>query len=307
MLNLKTLYQKIKTNKAISVHKSEQEIIAEIHNEFDMAEDKLLKQANDLLKSLKITPESEIEAVADRLGKIGFSNTPTVKKAISLKEQREIEKSKIVKTKEVAELINYYKQNYPFQKYITQEELDRICDKYVLTYAPIRNYIQDVPEKNLKEIEQAKELINGDAIAYSVYISVVKFRDNCPKEVRDLLKKKLLVEHSEYFSTSESNINHFLTSFLNSMGYNKSIDSWGWFDKFEVELANKSSLFIAAPASHFNLEGLKKEGKHGYLSTTKSIIKNDPIVFRYVRGGIQVITKWGLEASDPMLLNEINN
>lgn len=65
-----------------------------------------------------------------------------------------------------------------------------------------------------------------------------------------------------------------------------------------VIVISKSGLFIAAPKSDFNLEGLSKKGK-GYFNVFE--IK-DPIVFRYVRGGIQVITKWGLEADDDALV-----
>jgi hypothetical protein len=72
------------------------------------------------------------------------------------------------------------------------------------------------------------------------------------------------------------------------------------------EIVKREGLFIAAPKDHFDLKGLKHiTGTHGFFSTTR--IHKDPIVFRYVKGGIQIISKWGLEASDPMLVNEINN
>lgn len=35
--------------------------------------------------------------------------------------------------------------------------------------------------------------------------------------------------------------------------------------------------------------------------THKISLPKDPIVFRYVNGGIQVITKWGIEAEDRLL------
>lgn len=35
--------------------------------------------------------------------------------------------------------------------------------------------------------------------------------------------------------------------------------------------------------------------------TTQIVEVKDPIVFRYVNGGIQVITKWGIEAEDKIL------
>lgn len=67
----------------------------------------------------------------------------------------------------------------------------------------------------------------------------------------------------------------------------------------------KSGLFICAPQSHFDLDGLKKN-KFGFLKVIKTEVK-DPIVFRYCRGGVQVLSKWGLEADDELLYNEFEN
>lgn len=74
----------------------------------------------------------------------------------------------------------------------------------------------------------------------------------------------------------------------------------------KVEEIDKSGLFIAAPSDDFNLKGLSKKSKHGYFRVFETKVK-DPIVFRYVRGGIQVITKWGLEANDQSLVVPILN
>ena len=64
-------------------------------------------------------------------------------------------------------------------------------------------------------------------------------------------------------------------------------------------------MFITAPKSHFDLKDLKSKGL-GFFDITITEVK-DPIVFRYVKGGIQVLSKWGLEASDATLQNEILN
>jgi hypothetical protein len=59
-------------------------------------------------------------------------------------------------------------------------------------------------------------------------------------------------------------------------------------------------LFIAADKALFNLKGLEKS-KNGFGFFKKHIPNPDPIVFRYVKGGILIISKWGLEANDPEL------
>lgn len=66
---------------------------------------------------------------------------------------------------------------------------------------------------------------------------------------------------------------------------------------------DRNGLFIAAPPSHFNLNGLSKQNKYSFFRITETQV-DDPIVFRYCRGGVQVISKWGLEAEDAGLVNE---
>ena len=150
----------------------------------------------------------------------------------------------------------YYKEAYPFLKFLTEEKLEEICEKYNLIYAPVQNYIEDVPQKNLKEIAAAQELKVADA------------RDRDLKTIRS------------------------------------GIDSFGLV---ETEETVRAGLFIAAPESHFDLKGLTKKGVRGFFKTVIRKETKDPIVFRYVKGGIQVLTKWGLEANDPELANPLDN
>jgi hypothetical protein len=69
---------------------------------------------------------------------------------------------------------------------------------------------------------------------------------------------------------------------------------------------DRTGLFIAAPKEHFDLSELTFDEKKGFYEAKVRVIK-DPIVFRYVKGGIQVLSKWGLEAEDPALQIEILN
>ena len=116
----------------LKLFKSQETLIKEIHNEFDTAEDRLLKQADDIIAELNIPTESKIEERASRLSKIGFVKSEPVKQADSLVKKRKDISNTIVKNKEQAELIKYYKHTYPFIKFITEDELDRICEKYKL-------------------------------------------------------------------------------------------------------------------------------------------------------------------------------
>ena len=295
---------------------STQEIIEEIHEAFDTAEDRLLKESEEMLESLNITTETKIEEKAERLEKIGFINTNSVVKNKKIKEKIQKNQQKLVKTKEFADMIRYYKQTYPFQKFLTEEELDKICNKYSLIYAPISNYIEDVPEKNINDIENLKPLLEKDQIemAFKLITSTnnKEFQqlmnllghptaEFTQKEINDLILKYYGNNPKEW--TFEARENTWLYVIKEKIANHLSYDSYNYR---KVEKIDKSGLFIAAPHSHFNLENVSKESKYGFFNKSITEVK-DPIVFRYCKGGVQVITKWGFEANDEIIQNPIEN
>lgn len=308
----------------INLLKTDQQIIAEIHNEFDTAQDRLLDQSEKLLCELNIPTESSIEKQAERLKSIGFVNTPTVGKAESLKKHREANIQMVVKTKEQAETIRYYKQAYPFLKFITEDELNRICDKYNLIHAPVKNYTKDVPEKNLRDIERAQALKANDAIlaTYRFFERSLRYYKEYYEEFLKAIGKSEPIFTQLELNTLMNQAFPHKTNWVDVEGGNFSTTAWFVISKYlrdnghpmvkeasywdGYETIDKSGLFIAAPASHFNLNDLKKKSKYGFFNVTTREVK-DPIVFRYVRGGIQILTMWGLEAEDQALVNPINN
>jgi hypothetical protein len=272
--------------------KSEKEIITEIHNEFDTAEDRLLKEATDVLKELNLETESSITQRANRLRSLGFTKSAPV---------TWVNNSPLIKTRKQAELIQYYKQNYPFQKFLTEDELDKICKKYNLIHAPVSNYIKDVPEKNINEIESVSELKSVDFAKDDVWTKILYGNDVLGISN---IKAALLGLPTRIDNFEESHflyIDNYLRSNYPSVSNRAYICRGG-----EINKISKQGLFICAPKSHFNLTGLSKTSTFSF----KSIIiaePKDPIVFRYCRGGIQILSKWGLESSDELLVNEINN
>lgn len=265
---------------------NQQQLIDQIHSEFDTAQDRLLNEANEILSKNC----ASVVDISERLRAIGFTNTPVAKTGNELK-------SKIVKSTQEAELITHYKQTYPFLKFLTEDELNRICTKYKLVYAPIGRYIKDVPEKNLRDIETAQSLKQDDSIPNLVIFKYKGEVDGLTDSEKAILKDGIVINENafEAFSNSKT-IGQF---------FNKTVkcryDTLDW----SIEKVDKSGLFIAAPDSHFETTGLVKKGL-GFFSILKVEVK-DPIVFRYVNGGVQVITKWGLEANDPALVVPVLN
>lgn len=277
-----------------NLFKSEKQIIQEIHDSFDGAQDELLKQAISIIEQHK----PELNDKAERLEKLGFIQSKSV---VSNIESRKA----LISSKKDADLVNYYKTSYPFLKFLKEEQLDTICEKYNLIYAPVDRYKEDVPEKNVAEIENAQPLNKTDEIQRVYrFTNRYDFEENKYNQVIDFLGKSVF---------EEDELKELIDQY--KLGNNAINDIEGfiyWFSKKtdivsyvfgNCEVIDKSGLFIAAPKSHFDLKGLKKN-KLGFFKVKEV---KDPIVFRYVKGGIQVLSKWGLEAYDDVLQHEILN
>ncbi len=116
-------------------------VVEEIHNEFFTAGDKILAEA------LKVLGESAGRDIkqGERLKKLGFTNSKLV---------TQFEKSQV--TKEVADLIMYYRKNYRNNKFITKEQVISICKKYGLILGEVSAYTGFIPEVKISDIERFK-------------------------------------------------------------------------------------------------------------------------------------------------------
>jgi hypothetical protein len=289
IFNMNLLRNKFKTSKP----KTEQEIIQEIHDSFDTAQDKLLAQAKEIIGQFE--SDDNIQK-ADRLKDLGFISSKAVIEG-------EKNKSKLIASKKDAELVEYYKRTYPFQKFLKEEQLNAICEKYGLIYAPVARFVEDVPLKNLNDIEMARPLRYEDQVKNKYFVQVHETWHDLPKDLKKILNDGFYVD--EGFRPNDGNVLHYAKT---HGGYKGNYSGWTiatGSGAASVTEEGYNGLFIAAPENHFDLEGAKSKGL-GFFNTKKTNIK-DPIVFRYVKGGIQVITKWGLEAEDPELQVDIMN
>lgn len=295
--------------------KTEEELIKEIHNEFDTAPERILQQALSIIseaQNSKVSLESEIEDKAIRLKNLGFVKNGLVDKLEKI-EERNRQKDLIINMEmKMAEGIKYYAQTYPFLKFLPISELDRICDKYGLVYAPVKHYKMPVPDKNLQEIENAQPLKSSDVqpdVVTRTYYDDSYNRKWGYNKVKELLGGNSFTDDEIRELAKKHNIPLLYNStrdFFWKVGRKILTNDNMCLTKEVVETSSRSGLFIAAPKDHFDLTGLTFDKKKGYFQTTIQI-KKDPIVFRYVKGGIQVLSKWGLEADDPALQMEILN
>lgn len=264
----------------------QEKLIAEIHAEFDTAQDRLLKEAKKVLSN----GNEAVVSISDRLKAIGFTSTPTAKHG-------SVVKKKLVESSDEARLIEYYSKEYPFLKFLTESELDRICKKYNLVYAPSDRYTEEVPEKNITDIENAQQLKEIDREPIFTWTDIKYHNENFRGKYLGKGEAEALGLPKVLKGVMLSNwieVDHYLVK-----NYNAPVGKY-LCDKATCHRQNREGVFIAAPRSHFNTQGLTKKGL-GFFEVFKTEIK-DPIVFRYVRGGVQVLTKWGLEANDPDLV-----
>jgi hypothetical protein len=171
----------------------------------------------------------------------------------------------------------YYKRKYPFLKFITEEQLDRICKKNNLAYAPAGNYTGSIPDRNLAKIESAR--IDKEDLVVTTWIVITI--------IDDKTITKQVISEEKYKEKSESGSPRY-----------------SLYKKIYTKKAGKEGLFIAADKSMLNLEGLEKsKSGFGFFEKHKpKVINPDPVVFCHVKGGVLIITKWGEEANGPELV-----
>lgn len=169
----------------------------------------------------------------------------------------------------LSKIIQEYSQAYPLYKFITESQVQEICKKYGLVMGDIGRYKGDVPDKNLLEI---------------------KAFNDWKKNIRD--------EHIEvavYYRDYFDDLKH--TSYRKSEYHNNSY--YNSDCNYRVQEENQYS--ICAPIKDMNVK--RSELKDGWK------LQNipDPVVLYPVYNGYLIVSQWGLEANDPLLVNNIKN
>ena len=245
------------------IQESKNKLMDEIHNEFYTEVDKLLEFAK-ILKPLD-TDKQELLNKASRLKKLGFV---LVESIIEVKKEQqrlfELEKENIEK-QALKKAIEYFSNKYPLYKFITEDSVKRICEKYNLVYGEVQYYKGDVPDKNLKEIENFK-IDEKDKLYLLRYIS--------------LYSDKL--DTSRYIGYNEITTNHTTKNFPTKIC--------------------EASLEIVAFSKDFNLtDEMIIDFKVSKINIPNPIVLQ-PVLYNRKKYYL-IITTWGQESSDPLVLN----
>jgi hypothetical protein len=253
-------------------------VIEQIHNEFFTASDSIIAEAEQIIK----TAATEKAA---RLNNVGFVKSKETAKLNSLSQGS-------------AKVALEYKSKYQLNKFITYESAIAICNKYNLVMAPIDRFTGFVPEKNLKEIEgfRCKDQYSIHVLKSAKTMSVLLFA------VLDQVKIKRYIKEGKGIIFVERSPLGGLSNFSETQRVEKEIEVLCKETAYGLEFTEISGLQICAPASDMDTAGLSVSGR---VFGKKNI--PDPVVLHPVNKGFLIVTAWGDEASDPIVVNELKN
>jgi hypothetical protein len=258
--------------------RTNEEIIAEIHETFNTEVERLLDGTK--VKASLHTDKEILLAKSRRLDNLGFINTTDTlegrKEADRINQLRFANEEKDL----LNETILYFQDKYPLYKFITEESVKRICEKYGLVYGQIAYYEGFVPEKNLSEIENFK-----------------------------------VEESDKAFHTVDRHYSNYGDDSVTIKYYNKKTYDWSYEQDRaraystinKVDYEGEAPFEIAAPVKDFNTDDMILSGSKLSIKITPP----DPIVLQPVmfenKKHYLIVTAWGEEASDPLVVNEKMN
>lgn len=254
-------------------------IVQEIHHEFENFGEKLLAEAKEILAKA----ESIDIDKGNRLLSLGFTSAKQAKEAVAIQEAKR-------KAQEQSKLIVDHSVKYPTYKFITDDGVKTICEKYGLVCGPISIYKGFVPENKLQAIEQFTNLIKRQTEEARLEREEKQKREEiemfgAPPSFMDY--ERYLQHERVRMQSQYMDMRNVFSAFGGPIGWRSNPD--------------EGKLHICAPEKDMDTTGFRESGH---------ILKRDipdPVVLHPVRGGYIIVCAWGDEASDPLVVNEGNN
>lgn len=261
--------------------KSTEELIEEIHESFYTEVDKLLAEAN-VSNSLETDKQSLIDK-CQRLRALGFTQTPEIVEA-----EKEIERLKALKKENEAKsdlikAINYFSFKYPNYKFIAEDSVKKICQKYGLIYGPITLFRGVVPDKNLKHIEDFK----------------VDEYDECYAVMRNNRFTR-----GSYIAEYISKPKPIIRAAKDTLARIEDYVYWNPYRNSDTIV--QSPLEIAAPSKDFDTENMVVSNFQLAKLEIPDPVVLKPVIYNQNKYYL-IVTAWGLEASDELVVNQKMN
>ena len=145
--------------------------IEEIHEAFSGRAEEVLKEAKEIINGTRT------DELADRYRKLGFKKIKRVVENEQARIDREFNEKRM-------QTVMDYRVKYPSNQFLFNEDLNKLCEKYGLVHASSEYFNQDIPVKNLEDIEKF-ELKEDDVAEGQVRARGASGGEYMTKEVAD--------------------------------------------------------------------------------------------------------------------------
>lgn len=234
--------------------------VAEVHEMFTSAAENTLKKAQAILDAAQ-----PVHDLADQLENLGFTKLPSVQQAAEQARLKEDANFQLA-------LINRYRQWYPQNSFVTEEQVEQICRRYGLVMGEASSFIGDMPEKNQRELVAFKCLPEDKQyrVGWSLYSP-----NGYPSSYKQWLEeqKRLEVEYPQI-------------GIPTTMGLMQATHSQ------QSDTKPINTFNVVAKLDQFKME------RNTIVQSDYRLVDADPIVLFPVLGGYLVVTAWGDESKD---------
>lgn len=230
--------------------------------------------------------QERMERIQDKLQRLESLGFYSTKDRATMQELYDADGARFV--------VEKYAISHPNNKVISVNDVRRLCEKYNLVYGPLGSFTGFVPEKNLKEIEgfYHKDLqtwvVGIDRRDGTRFLESEQefFTEVSAKEYSDNLEAKVNKEKEE---RRISNTRTYIT-----------------FDTKRVVMRKKSAFLIAAPRAEMSWDANQVVEDYQIKDV---VTYPDPVVLFPVEDGnyFLIVTAWGDEASDEIVVNPKHN
>lgn len=253
----------------------------EVHEDLDN-EQLFLKKSHDI-KGFK--------EKADFLKNIGFTNSIATKLYTAVADNHSV--------------VQQYDAKYlGLYKFILKPQLERLCEKYNLFVREPKHFLGDMPESNIKEM-----------MNFSIYSK------DLPIDILDVRPRSKDEHERFHYSTSVDAtydlwLSHYRAELYKHLGFDMMPLPSHDVSDFKIpiallrQLGFGGAITIAAVENLFDTKAFEKS-RSRIIGRTELQPKNqvdlDPIVLCETKHGYIVVTAWGDEANDELILNNIKN
>lgn len=131
--------------------------VKEIHEDFMSVVERHISEEERFLKQA-LEDNRETYERGERLCELGFGGPEC--NFYVMHQIRKVELEENLKAK------NYFNTKYPKYKFILHKDLLSLCDKYGLFCSDAKQFVAEIPEKNLVEIEKAKNEVKAEDMGH---------------------------------------------------------------------------------------------------------------------------------------------